>query len=52
VAAPDVVQDAFEVWQGQIAAADEWLDSSIDLGAMIGMVNGYQTSVHVAGLGR
>ena len=34
------------VWQGQIAAADEWLDSPIDLGAMIGMVNGDQTSVH------
>lgn len=45
VADPSVVDDAFAVWREQIAAADQWLDSSIDLGAMVGMANGEQASV-------
>ena len=45
VADPEVVRDAFEVWRGQIAAADEWLDAPIDLASMIGMANGEQASV-------
>jgi uncharacterized damage-inducible protein DinB len=45
VADPDVVEDAFTVWREQIAAADQWLDTSIDLDAIIDMVNGDQASV-------
>jgi uncharacterized damage-inducible protein DinB len=30
-----VVDDAFATWKAQIAAADEWLDGPIDLGAMV-----------------
>jgi uncharacterized damage-inducible protein DinB len=45
VADPAVVEDAFTVWREQIAAADRWLDSSIDLGALVDMANGEQASV-------
>jgi uncharacterized damage-inducible protein DinB len=45
VADPTVVEDAFAVWREQIVAADQWLDSSIDLGAVVDMANGDQASV-------
>ncbi len=40
-----VVEEAFAVWKAQIAAADEWLDGQIDLGAMVVTPRGEQTSV-------
>lgn len=45
VADPAVVEEAFAVWREQIAAADEWLDSAVDLAAMVKMANGEQASV-------
>lgn len=45
VADPAVVAEAFTVWREQIAAADQWLDSLTDLGAVVDMVNGDQASV-------
>jgi uncharacterized damage-inducible protein DinB len=45
VADPAVVADAFAVWREQIAAADQWLDSVTDLGAVVDLVNGDQASV-------
>jgi uncharacterized damage-inducible protein DinB len=45
VADPAVVDDAFTVWREQIAAADRWLDSPIDLGTVVDMVNGEQAGV-------
>jgi hypothetical protein len=35
----------FQVWRDQVAAADAWLDSPIDLGSMVTMANGEQVSV-------
>jgi uncharacterized damage-inducible protein DinB len=35
VADSAVVEEAFPVWKGQIAAADEWLDGQVDLDAMV-----------------
>jgi uncharacterized damage-inducible protein DinB len=45
VADPNVVDDAFTVWREQIVAADRWLDSAPELGAMVSMANGEQASV-------
>jgi uncharacterized damage-inducible protein DinB len=45
VAEPRVIDDAFTVWREQITAADQWLDSPIELGAMVVMANGDQASV-------
>lgn len=45
VADPEVVEDAFQQWRAQIAAADAWLDSPFDLGSMVTMANGEQASV-------
>jgi uncharacterized damage-inducible protein DinB len=45
VADPAVVEDAYTVWQDQIAAADEWLDSPINLDVVIDMANDEQASV-------
>jgi uncharacterized damage-inducible protein DinB len=45
VADPAVVEEAFAVWRAQIAAADEWLDGQIDLGAMVVTARGEQASV-------
>lgn len=45
VADPAVVEEAFTVWREQIAAADEWLDSVVDLAAMAKMANGEEASV-------
>jgi uncharacterized damage-inducible protein DinB len=35
IADPAVVEEAFTAWKEQIAAADQWLDGPIDLGAMV-----------------
>ncbi|GAA2469635.1 hypothetical protein [Winogradskya humida] len=35
VADPAVVEEAFTVWREQIAAADQWLDSPIDLDELV-----------------
>ena len=40
VADPAVVDDAFASWKAQIAAADEWLDGPVDLGAMVQVPRG------------
>ncbi|GAA2591007.1 DinB family protein [Winogradskya consettensis] len=45
VADPAVVEEAFTVWREQIAAADHWLDSPIDLDELVNMANGEQGSV-------
>jgi len=45
VADPAVVEDAFAVWKAQIAAADQWLDRVLDLGAMAVTPQGEQASV-------
>ena len=45
VADPAVVEEAFAVWQAQIAAADQWLDGPIDLGAVVGTPRGERASV-------
>ncbi|MEU4164063.1 DinB family protein [Actinoplanes sp. NPDC026670] len=45
MADPAVVDDAFTVWRQQIVAADQWLDSTPDLGTMVSMTNGDQASV-------
>jgi uncharacterized damage-inducible protein DinB len=45
VADPAVVEEAFAVWQAQVAAADEWLDEQIDLSALVLTPRGEQTSV-------
>lgn len=45
VADPAVVDDAFAVWRDQIAAADRWLDTVDDLGAMVRMAGGDQASI-------
>ena len=45
VADPAVVNDAFTLWREQIAAADQWLDSPIDLGAVVPLANGSQASI-------
>lgn len=45
VADPVVVEDAFAVWREQIVAADQWLDSMVDLGGLVDMANGEQASV-------
>jgi uncharacterized damage-inducible protein DinB len=45
VADPAVVNEAFTVWRAQIAAADEWLDGQIDLGAMVVTASGQPASV-------
>jgi len=45
VADPAVVEDAFTVWREQIVAADQWLDSSIDLDGIVDMANGDQAGV-------
>jgi uncharacterized damage-inducible protein DinB len=42
---PAVVEDAFAVWREQIAAADQWLDSAVDPGAVVSMRDGDQASV-------
>jgi len=42
---PVVVEEAFAVWKAQIAAADEWLDGQIDLGAVALTARGEKTSV-------
>jgi uncharacterized damage-inducible protein DinB len=42
---PSVVDDAFAVWREQIAAADQWLDSATDLGAMVNLANGERAGV-------
>jgi uncharacterized damage-inducible protein DinB len=44
VADPVVVEDAFAAWREQIAAADQWLDSVVDPGAVVDL-NGEQASV-------
>ena len=45
VADPAVVEDAFGTWRAQIAAADEWLDGAIDLGAVAITARGEEASV-------
>jgi uncharacterized damage-inducible protein DinB len=45
VAEPAVVEEAFAVWKGQIAAADEWLSEQIDLSAMVLTFQDEQASV-------
>jgi uncharacterized damage-inducible protein DinB len=45
VADPAVVEEAFAVWQAQIAAADEWLDGPIDLDAVVRTSHGDQAGV-------
>lgn len=45
IADPAVVADAFAVWKAQIAAADEWLDGRIDLGAVVLTPGGEQASI-------
>lgn len=42
---PAVVGDAFTTWREQIAAADRWLDSVTDLGAMVGLAGGGRAAV-------
>ena len=42
---PAVVEEAFAAWKAQMAAADEWLDGEIDLGAIVLTPRGEQTSV-------
>src|SRR4030095_6833540 len=44
-AAPATVEEAFGVWKSQIAAADEWLDGQIDLGATVLTPRGEPISV-------
>jgi uncharacterized damage-inducible protein DinB len=44
VADPAVVEDAFAVWREQIAAADQWLDSVVDPGALVDL-HGEQVGV-------
>jgi uncharacterized damage-inducible protein DinB len=45
LADPAIVDEAFAVWQAQIAAADEWLDGHIDLGAEVLTPRGEPVSV-------
>ncbi|MCA2216558.1 DinB family protein [Jidongwangia harbinensis] len=45
VADPAVVENAFAVWQAQIAAADQWLDSGVELDGLVDMANGQRVSV-------
>ncbi|MFB9238456.1 DinB family protein [Plantactinospora siamensis] len=45
VADPDVVRDAFEAWRAQIAAADAWLDSPVDLSAVTVLDDGERVGV-------
>ena len=42
---PGVVEEAFAAWKAQIAAADEWLDGQIDLGATVLTARGEQATV-------
>jgi hypothetical protein len=42
---PAVVEEAFAFWKAQIAAAEQWLDGEIDLGAVVLTPRGKQTSV-------
>ena len=45
VADPAVVTDAFAAWKEQVAAADQWLDGPIDLGATVRTARGEEASV-------
>jgi len=45
VADPALVEDAFDAWQAQIAAADQWLDGLTDLDADVLTPRGEKTSV-------
>jgi uncharacterized damage-inducible protein DinB len=45
VADPAIVAEAFGSWKSQIAAADEWLDGQVELGATVRTPRGEQTSV-------
>jgi uncharacterized damage-inducible protein DinB len=45
IADPAVAEEAFAVWKAQIAAADEWLDGPIDLGATVLTPQGEPASI-------
>ena len=45
VADPAVVAAAFEVWDAQIRAADQWLDELSDLDAVVVLPGGNEASV-------
>jgi len=42
---PAVVEEAFDAWKAQVAAADEWLDGQLDLDATVLTPRGERTSV-------
>jgi uncharacterized damage-inducible protein DinB len=45
VADPAVVEEAFTVWRTQIAAANQWLDGPVEVGATVLTTRGEETSI-------